>query len=352
MRISPRSSHLCFAISACGSLVSPASTQAQARWYSSVAGIDTLTLERVERTGSTISGLWVTYHNGVDRHREIMRHEYTIVLGAQDRPESAHLLVRHPGGGVDYTYDARFMTDTTVITLSPDTVGRRSIVAQHASPLLGSSIGMFEAFIAGARGSHRAPDTVNVAAVPITGPFVARPIPIVLLSANAVRFGPGGPTIYTDARGALDSIVGTPGLVLRRVASFDIDAIALAASRSAPTANSPATQPAPRRSDARDDRFVGRWDSVLDAGTAKLRLAITLHRDPDGGLTGLTKSIDQGDVEVATTAMVRGDTLVLTMGGGGATFRGRLNDAGDAVTGTLEQGAMFPLTLIRSRSNP
>jgi hypothetical protein len=38
MRIPPRRSPLCFAISACGSLVSPAGAQAQARWYSSVAG--------------------------------------------------------------------------------------------------------------------------------------------------------------------------------------------------------------------------------------------------------------------------------------------------------------------------
>jgi hypothetical protein len=213
--------------------MAPATVSAQSRWYSSAVGSDTLTLERVERMGNTISGLWVTYRNGPDRHREIMRHEYMITLGKHDHPETVHLLVRHPAGAVEYTYDGRFAGDTVFISVIPDSVPRRAIAAQHAYPLLGSSIGMFEALIAGQRRVHRPPDSTVVVAVPITGPFVARPMQIALLSANVARLGPaGGPTVFTDARGGIDSIMGAPGQVLRRVTSFDIDAIALAAHQS------------------------------------------------------------------------------------------------------------------------
>jgi hypothetical protein len=140
-----------------------------------------------------------------------------------------------PAGAVDYTYDGRFAGDTVLISVTPDSVLRRAIPAQHAYPLLGSSIGMFEALIAGERSVHRAPDSTVVVAVPITGPFVARPMQITLLSTNVARLGPrGGPTLFTDARGGIDSIVGAPGHVVRRVGSFDIDAIALAAHQVTP----------------------------------------------------------------------------------------------------------------------
>jgi hypothetical protein len=230
-----RSQAMAWALGVSSLCLAPATLQGQARWYSSVVGSDTLALERVERLGNTISGLWVTYRNGPDRHREIMRHEYTVTLGAHDHPETVRLLLRHPAGAVDYTYDGRFAGDTVLISVTPDSVLRRAIPAQHAYPLLGSSIGMFEALIAGERSVHRAPDSTVVVAVPITGPFVARPMQITLLSTNVARLGPrGGPTLFTDARGGIDSIVGAPGHVVRRVGSFDIDAIALAAHQVTP----------------------------------------------------------------------------------------------------------------------
>ncbi|HXT17518.1 MAG TPA: hypothetical protein VN706_17890 [Gemmatimonadaceae bacterium] len=212
----------------------PSALQAQARWYVSTIGADTLTLERVERAGSRISGLWVTYHNGADRHREIMRHEYTMALTSEGHPKSAHLLLRHPGGKVEYTYDAQFTDDTVFVAIVSDSAVRRAIAAHGAYPILGGSIGMFEAMIAGARTGRSAPDSTVIVTVPITGPFTAQSLPIALLTVNATRLGPrGGPTLYTDARGSVDSIAGANGQVpLRRVSAFDIDAVALSAHRS------------------------------------------------------------------------------------------------------------------------
>ena len=117
-----------------------------------------------------------------------------MALGAGDRPQSVHLLVRRPGGAVDETFDAQFTDDTVFIAVLPDSV-RRSIAAQRAYPMLGGSIAMFEALIAAARSGRHAPDSTAVVAVPITGPFIAEQMPVALLAANAARVGPpGGPT--------------------------------------------------------------------------------------------------------------------------------------------------------------
>jgi hypothetical protein len=219
------------AVAVCVFGLAPSVLQAQARWYVSKIGADTLALERVEWAGSTISGLWVTYHNGADRHREIMRHEYTIALTSDGHPKSAHLLLRHPGRMVEYTYDAQFTDDTVFMSIVPDSAMRRAIAAHGAYPMLGGSIGMFEAMIAGARAGRSAPDSTVIVTVPITGPFAAQSLPIGLLAERATRLGPrGGPTLYTDAHGSVDSIVGANGQVpLRRVSAFDIDAVALSA---------------------------------------------------------------------------------------------------------------------------
>lgn len=200
-----------------------------------------MTLERFERAGDTVAGVWVTYHNGADRHREILRHEYTIVLARDDRPRSVHLLLRHPGGPVEHTFDVQFTDDTVYVLVAPDSTPRRSIVARHAYPTLGSSMAMFEAIVTAANNQRQAPDSATVVTVAVTGPFVAQSIPVALTGEHSVRLGQrGGPTLYTGAGGAIDSIAAANGQVpLRRVAPFDIDAISLAAQQSIRTPAQP-----------------------------------------------------------------------------------------------------------------
>jgi hypothetical protein len=211
----------------------PTHAQQQTRWYVSTIGTDTLSIQRIERSGNTINGLWVTYHGGADRHRDILRHEYTITLAANGRPSSVHLQLRRPDSTVIRTYDARFTDDSAVITQTPDTLPPHTIAAHRGLPVLGTTMPMFELMIAAARSGKQAPDSAAIVAVPVTGPFIAQTTPIALLSATTVRFGPpAAPTIFVAPAGTIDSLVMRDGTVLmRRVDAFAIDAIALAASR-------------------------------------------------------------------------------------------------------------------------
>jgi hypothetical protein len=217
--------------------LAPAHAHGQTRWYLSVLGTDTLSLERFERAGNTITGLWVTYHTGADRHRAILRHEYMITLAADDRPLSVHLLLRRPDSAVRRTYDARFDDDSVVITVTPDTLPPHNIVAHRAFPVLGAAMSMYQLLIGGARTGKQAPDSAAIVVVPLTGPFVAQKSSVTLPSANTFRFGgPGSATIFTGPHGAIDSLVTPNGNVpMRQVGAFDIDAIALAASKGTQT---------------------------------------------------------------------------------------------------------------------
>jgi hypothetical protein len=130
------------AVAVCVFGLVPSALQAQARWYVSKVGAETLTLARVERSESTVSGLWITYDNGADRYPEIMRHEYTIALTSDGHPKTVHLLLPHPGGMVEYTYDAQVTDDTVFISIVADSAVRRAIAAHGAYPMLNGSIGM------------------------------------------------------------------------------------------------------------------------------------------------------------------------------------------------------------------
>src|SRR5262245_60860928 len=139
---------IALAVLALSILSAPA--HAQTRWYAWVLGTDTASLERFERRGNTITGLWVTYHPGGGRPgRDILRHEYLISLTPDGRPSTVKIELRRPGGPVFETYEARFTDDSAVITVSDDTMPHR-IAARRAFPLLGRSMAMVELFIAGA----------------------------------------------------------------------------------------------------------------------------------------------------------------------------------------------------------
>jgi len=214
-------------------LSSPLPAGAQTRFYASMLGTDTTSLERFERRGSTITGVWVTYHPGGGRGgRDILRHEYTIGLTAEGRPSSMHLLLRRPGGPVVGTYDARFTDDSVVIAESDDSVPHR-IAARRAFPVLGRSMVMVELIVAGASKGRQTPDSGTVVVVPVTGPFDAQTILIARPSAGTVVLGrAGAPPFLLGPGGEVDSIVMSDGRVpLRHVPAFDIDAIALAAAK-------------------------------------------------------------------------------------------------------------------------
>jgi len=92
----------------------------------------------------------------------------------------------------------------------------------------------------------------------------------------------------------------------------------------------------------------GNWQGTLDAGVAKLRLAIHVARTPQGGYATTLDSPDQGamGLPVANTT-VTGRTLHLDLPRLGATFDGTLTADGSAIEGRFTQGAPFPMTFRR-----
>jgi len=211
--------------------VAAPSARAQSRFYASVAGTDTMSLERFERAGATITGVWVTYHFGADRHRDILRHEYTMTLGADDRPVAVHIVLRRPDTEPIETYDARFTDDSAIVTIAPDTLPPRRIAARRGYPLLGSTMSMYGLFVGSANAGEPG-DSVPVVGVPVTGPFVARSALVTRVRPNVLRLDPGSAMFFMASPGVIDSIVTRGGSVqTHQVGLFDIDAVARAAAK-------------------------------------------------------------------------------------------------------------------------
>jgi murein DD-endopeptidase MepM/ murein hydrolase activator NlpD len=94
----------------------------------------------------------------------------------------------------------------------------------------------------------------------------------------------------------------------------------------------------------------GSWQGTLDAGQ-KLRLALTLTKNPDGTYSGLLDSLDQGSTIPIDVVTVTGDSVRLELKTVGAVFEGKLNAERSELTGQFSQGgSVLPLTFKRSSS--
>lgn len=99
--------------------------------------------------------------------------------------------------------------------------------------------------------------------------------------------------------------------------------------------------------DAKLDTLVGNWEGILQVATQKLRIAFTLKKDDKGSLTGSMISIDQGNVTLPL------DKITLTEGEAkftitkaAITYRAKLNEQGDELTGHWLQGrGKYPLNV-------
>src|SRR4030095_15167412 len=92
----------------------------------------------------------------------------------------------------------------------------------------------------------------------------------------------------------------------------------------------------------------GSWLGTLEAGERKLRLALTLSRNPDGTYSGSLDSLDQGATVPIDVVTVDGDSVRLEMTSIGARFEGKLNADSSALTGQFSQGDVLPLTFRRA----
>lgn len=106
---------------------------------------------------------------------------------------------------------------------------------------------------------------------------------------------------------------------------------------------------------ARDDKpdaksiapVIGNWEGTLKAGAIDLRFGFTIKAGSDGALSGTALSIDQGNAEIPISkgSFVKNE-LKLTMSKVMATYSATLNEKGDELKGTFQQGlAKLPLTL-------
>jgi fermentation-respiration switch protein FrsA (DUF1100 family) len=92
----------------------------------------------------------------------------------------------------------------------------------------------------------------------------------------------------------------------------------------------------------------GVWSGTLEAGAARLRLALHVAAQPPGGLTARLDSLDQGATGLVIDEItLRGRTVSLRMKALGASYTGTLGDDGNTISGEWIQGGAFPLTFRR-----
>lgn len=95
---------------------------------------------------------------------------------------------------------------------------------------------------------------------------------------------------------------------------------------------------------------AGDWEGTLDVGAAKLRLVLHVTAAADGALTAKADSPDQGAYGLAVdTISFKEGALQFEMKRLGASYTGKLNAAGNELTGEFKQGpAAFPLVFKRA----
>src|ERR1044072_1435286 len=97
----------------------------------------------------------------------------------------------------------------------------------------------------------------------------------------------------------------------------------------------------------------GNWFGTLDAGGAKLRVALKIKKSGDN-YTAKLDSLDQGaNVLPIDSIVLNGNKLSFSATNLGANYEGTLNTAGDEITGTFTQGtATIPLVFKRMAEAP
>jgi pimeloyl-ACP methyl ester carboxylesterase len=100
----------------------------------------------------------------------------------------------------------------------------------------------------------------------------------------------------------------------------------------------------------------GTWTGALEVpGGMKLRLAIHIAKAADGKLSGTMDSLDQGAMGMPLSSVaVAGKSFELTLNMVGGVYKGTLNEAGNQVSGTWQQGGgpEMPLSFTKSDKPP
>jgi non-heme chloroperoxidase len=94
--------------------------------------------------------------------------------------------------------------------------------------------------------------------------------------------------------------------------------------------------------------FIGQWQGTLQTPGPALRLGLTIQQGAATTLTGVLRSIDQGNAEIPTTLSIHGDGVRAEMSVIGATFTAVLTTGRDSLRGTFNQGGgTLPFVMLR-----
>ncbi|MBL0241524.1 MAG: alpha/beta hydrolase [Chloracidobacterium sp.] len=99
----------------------------------------------------------------------------------------------------------------------------------------------------------------------------------------------------------------------------------------------------------------GTWNGTLDAGSAKLRLVVTVTKSEAGVYTGSFESVDQGATIPFDTVTLKGDAVTFESKAAGIVYEAVLNKESTELVGTFKQGGQeIPLTLSKTaqRASP
>jgi Peptidase family M23 len=94
----------------------------------------------------------------------------------------------------------------------------------------------------------------------------------------------------------------------------------------------------------------GTWRGTLVTPAGSLRLVLRIDKSPDGLLTGVLDSVDQGSKIPIESVTLAGDSVRLDVRAVKGTFEGTLNAARTELKGTWNQGTPLPLVFTRDAS--
>ncbi len=93
--------------------------------------------------------------------------------------------------------------------------------------------------------------------------------------------------------------------------------------------------------------ITGNWQGTLQTGLQKVRLVFKIATENDK-LTATIRTADQYSPPIATTITRDGTAVRVTIPAINGKYEGKLSADGNAITGTLTQGAQLPLNLARA----
>jgi hypothetical protein len=194
---------------------------AQRYTYVGMLGRDTLSLEQVVRSPSSIVGDWISLYGGV------MVHHYEMTLRPDGTVSRYQLRLHRLSGKVDGDVDLRFDGDSLVVRNAAGDEARAQV--GDAFPMFTSTMGPIDLILTRARAAGR--DSSFTATVGAFGPYRRGGMPIVFFGGDSVRFGnPQAPLVARiDAAGnvlGMSAKATTTRTEARRVPDFDVFAAA------------------------------------------------------------------------------------------------------------------------------